>query len=91
MIELLSTLSIWKISIMVMQYDGPLLTFKRFRSFVDKRQTKHKLLDFNCIFCFSTVIAFPFALYLADGWPILIYWFGLAGAAYLLDELLERL
>ena len=90
---ILSVLAVWKISAMLMEYDGPLNSFKVWREFIDKRQRKYIrfLLNFDCFFCFSTVIALPFGFYLADGWDVIVYWMAIAGLAYILNLAVERL
>lgn len=44
----------------------------------------------SCFLCLSVWVATPFAIYLADGWNIAIYIFGLSGAAIILNEFFDN-
>jgi hypothetical protein len=90
MYEILASIAIFKITVMFMEYDGPLDCIKIFRETINRFQTKRKALNFECFFCLSTVVAFPFAL-AYSGWDILLYWFALSGIALFIDLVYERL
>jgi len=89
----LGVFAVWKLTWMLQDYDGPLDIIKRFRETTNKLQKRagRKLLNFECFFCLSTVVAIPLAFYLADGWDILVYWFGIAGVAWFVNVANERL
>lgn len=70
--------------------DGPLDIFKNVRWWLDRRQSDYQLIAFECFHCLSTVLALPFAIYLSDGWDIIIYWFALAGGASLINLIYLR-
>lgn len=90
---LLSVLAVWKISAMLMDYDGPLNIIKVWREFIDSRQRKHNkfLLNFDCMFCISVIIAAPFTVMQGNEVNFIINWFGISGAAWLLDSVIEWL
>lgn len=90
---LLSALAVWKLSVMLMDYNGPLDIIKIPRDFIDKLQKRHdrELLSFDCFFCFSTVVSIPFAVYIANGWESVGYWLAISAVAYFLNLVAEKL
>lgn len=92
MIELLSALAIWKLTLMLQDFDGPLDIVKIFREWVESHQTKRKLLNFDCFFCLSMVVALPLAILLTHSLlSFLIYWFGLSGGASICNAIYQHL
>lgn len=90
--ELLAVFGIWKLSVMLSEFDGPLNVIKVPREWIDSKQTNWRFLAFDCYFCFSTVIAIPFAVYFStDLNTFVLYWLGLSGGAWLLYNVNERL
>lgn len=80
----ISSLVVWKLTIMFMRYDGPLDSVKYLRDFVNKIQSAlgKKLLNFDCYFCLSTVVALLLSLFFYDGLNILYYGLAMATLAY---------
>lgn len=89
MLELLGVLAIFKVTVMLIDFDGPLDIVKKLRDFIIRSNTK--LLNMECFFCLSTVVALPVAFLLADGSNIVLYCFGLSGGAFLVNQISERL
>lgn len=90
MIELfIYALAIYKITAMLIDYDGPLRIFERLREFVQRYQpAKYQIFNFDCHFCLGTWVALPFA-FLTDN--VIIYWFGLSAMAWFLHVIEARL
>lgn len=91
----LSMLAVWRFVFTVQDFDGPLDTIKWARENFDRLQKKvfkgKQLLSFDCPVCLSCAVSILPALYLADGWNILIYWFAIAGGATIIDSTNQRL
>ena len=75
---------------MLMEYDGPLDSVKFIRESIQNIQgvLGKELLNFDCFFCFSTVVAIPFATFSPN---FILYWFALSGIALLINAIYERL
>lgn len=85
MILLIYALAVYKITAMLVDYDGPLDIFERLRMLAEK-QGKHKVFDFDCPFCLGVWVTLPFAIYNGGGViKILINWFAIAGIAWLIQ------
>lgn len=84
---LLAILAVWKVSVMLTDYSGPLDVFEKLRDFV---KPEWKVLNFDCVFCISTVVAFPFAFYFTHSWDFPLYWFGISGGAWIVNLIVEE-
>lgn len=82
MIELFISLAIFKLTLLFMDFNGPLDIIFYFRKYTEK------VLKFDCFFCLSTVIALPFAL-VYQPHNFITYWFGFAGAALIINAIYE--
>lgn len=91
MLTILAIIAVWRITYTVQDFSGPLDIIKTVREWIESKQTKHKLLSFDCHVCLSTVIALPVAFYLANGWDIPLYWFAIAGGASIIHTIYERI
>lgn len=92
MIEvLLSGFAVWKITESIMNYSGPFNSLHYLRLLIRYLRLDDKLLNIDCFFCLSTIIALPFGIYLGSNWSILIYWFGISGLAFLLQSIIFSL
>lgn len=83
---ILSSLAVWKISEMLMNYAGPLDIIFYLRKFIELLQNKlgKKFLNFDCMFCFSTAVSIPFSVALTSGWNIIVYWMAISAIAYII-------
>lgn len=89
MIEFLAVLGVWKFTVLIQDYDGPLDSIYYLRTQLQKLGS---LVNIDCFFCFSTVVAVAPSLYLSnDIMLFFIYWFGLSGGAWLLYNINERI
>ena len=80
--ELLSILAVFKLTVMLMDFNGPLNVFDELRGI------NQNFINFDCFFCLSTTVALPFAL--IHWHDFFVYWFGIAGGATLLNVIYER-
>lgn len=87
----LAAFAVWKVTATLLDYDGPLNAIKWVREAIAEADDTRTLLNFECFFCMSTIVALPAAVLLAEGWAIPIMWFGLAGMAWFLNVISERL
>ena len=85
-------LATYKLTAMLIDYDGPLDIFARIRDFVEKHQPpKYRVLNFDCHFCLGTWVALPFAIYMGGTiQQILIHWFALSAFAWFMHVIEER-
>lgn len=93
MLELLIlSLASYKLTAMLIDYDGPLDIFLRLRELVERYQPpKYRVLNFDCHFCLGTWVALPFAIYKGGTLTeILIYWFALSAFAWFFHVIEER-
>jgi len=82
---LLATLAIHYVTTTITEYSGPFELLERIRDF----SRDYRGINLDCYWCLSLWISLPFALCLTSGWSVLLYWFGLAGAANVLNEVLS--
>lgn len=76
---LICALATYKVTAMLIDYDGPLLIFERLREVAEKQPAKYRIFNFDCHFCLGTWVALPFALYAGNGWQeVIIYWFAIS-------------
>lgn len=84
-IYLSAIFAVYRVGRMVTEEDGPMFLFRDLRDrFTDDKSSTARGL--RCFYCVSFWIALPAALALVlvsffDPWLMLIWWFGLAGAA----------
>lgn len=86
MIEFLSSLAIWRITSLLVKEYGPSNIFHKLRDWSSKYT---EALD--CTWCISLWISIPFAIYIADGWDIIIYTFALSAGALITETIVEKL
>jgi hypothetical protein len=81
---LISVLAINYITLLVTEYDGPFEVFEWLRNV----SREYRGLNLDCFFCTALWVSIPFALLLSNGWMSLVYMFGLAGGAAIINEVL---
>lgn len=88
---IICTLATYKITAMLIDYDGPLDIFIRLRDFVERYQPpKYRIFNFDCHFCLGTWVALPFAVYVGNGYiQVIIYWFAMSALAWFLHIIEE--
>lgn len=80
----------YKITAMLVDYDGPFDVFTRLREFVEKHQPpKYQIFNFDCHFCLSTWVSLPLAI-IFYRWQWFIYWLAISAIAWLLAVIEER-
>lgn len=79
---LLTTLAIYYLTTMIVNYDGAFEVFERLRDFT----RDYRGLNLDCYFCTALWISLPFAFYLTSGISVVVYWFALAGGAVVINE-----
>ncbi len=86
-------LATYKLTAMLIDYDGPLRIFERLRDFVQKYQpAKYQIFNFDCHFCLGTWVALPFAIYNGGDYKqIFVYWLALSALSWFMHVIEARL
>lgn len=79
---LLATLAVFYLTFVLTTLDGPFDMLENLRKLTDD----YRGINLDCFYCTVALVALPFALFLASGITVLVYWFGLAGAAMVINE-----
>jgi hypothetical protein len=84
------SLVVYKITAMLIDYDGPFDIFLHLREFVEKYQPpRYRLFNFDCHFCLGTWVSLPFALiFYCNEW--FVYWFAISALAWFMHVIEER-
>lgn len=85
--ELLAAFAVFKITVTLMDYDGPLNLVRYIRNKLYKIQ-QDKILNFDCFFCLSTIVSLPFGFL---GQNFILTWLSVAGISLIINTVYEKL